>query len=691
MGQFTPSNVRHALGHLPQDLDLSYQATLSRILSKPTEIQQIAFKVLSWTLHATRPLSVFELLDAVSLEEWTIFYDPENALNEDFILECCMGLVTQRDGMVYFSHSTAQHYLRAHGNHLMPSSYLAKVCLTCLLFENISTAEIGIGTRVDAYYPLHNYAACNWMVHLKGDGERDPETLERVRVLFADRSKFEAIHGVCSIHTPNQNRTDDPRRNSTFTSPLHLAARFGLTQITKLLLKGEWGANVCHPSRDSEGRSVLHEACNQSDPEMVEMVIRWDPCCLNGQDSNGRTPLHYAVQAGSVEVMKVLFKYQADSNVKDIWGWDALQIALAWREEEAAGIVIDSLFKDTTSVSQQRDGTVGGWFCDGYTLLHQAANSGYVPAVKRLLEAGADPLAETSMGSTPLTFATRNGHDEVVTILLSAMNNVLKSTHLGTTPLHRACQWGQTDTAKTLLAADGGACVNAKNWLGFTPLHWAAAGGHEGTAKVLLEVAEIDLTQDAGVPSPIQLAVWGGHQDVVSLLLQEATGDRDLPSLSFESVARVIKQFNSLSRAFGPDNVLPKRCTGGIELCHYYGVTQMKAQRLGMAAAWFDVALMIDSKNSGVKSSNDVICTNKVCDGCQVGPPLMGPYFTCTICVRPCYDLCSACHQSRSTDHAHNQYLKVPSTTALHTFEEYVKILWRTMERELPKTIFHNM
>ena len=319
-------------------------------------------------------------------------------------------------------------------------------------------------------------------------------------------------------------------------------------------------------------------------------------------------------------------------------------------------------------------------------MLHQAANLGYLPAVKRLLEAGADPKAETKLGTTPLAFASRNGHDEVVAVLLKATNNMVNPNALGNTPLHRACQWGQEHTVTALIVADGSQ-VNAKTWIGFTPLHWASAGGHANIVKLLCKLTDTNL--NPAIPSPIQLAAWGGHEETVATLLEH--GGTGLPTLNFDSVKSIVRQFDSLTKGFGQSHPLPKYFTGGIELCHYYGVTQMKLGRLKMASAWLDLAIMIDPRNTGIdtRKVQEITCSNKACDVCGVCP-ISGPYFTCSECVRPCYDLCSECHgRPFKASHPHNRFIKVPSSRdTLPTLEELLGTLKVAMELELPSTVF---
>ena len=55
---------------------------------------------------------------------------------------------------------------------------------------------------------------------------------------------------------------------------------------------------------------------------------------------------------------------------------------------------------------------------DGTPLLLDPASKGFSMVCELLLENGADPLAETNAGVSPLYIASSNGHKDVVRVLL---------------------------------------------------------------------------------------------------------------------------------------------------------------------------------------------------------------------------------------------------------------------------------
>lgn len=123
---------------------------------------------------------------------------------------------------------------------------------------------------------------------------------------------------------------------------------------------------------------------------------------------------------------------------------------------------------------------------DGFTPLHKAVSDNDPVAVKRLLVAGADPRAATTLGHvTPLALAATNGNAVVEQLLLDAGAGAEVPNADGATPLMLAAASGNTDAIKILL--DHGAAINAKEPLrGETPLMFAAGKNRAAAVKYLI-------------------------------------------------------------------------------------------------------------------------------------------------------------------------------------------------------------
>jgi ankyrin repeat protein len=123
---------------------------------------------------------------------------------------------------------------------------------------------------------------------------------------------------------------------------------------------------------------------------------------------------------------------------------------------------------------------------DGTTPLHEAAYADDVPAMTRLIAAGANVKAANRYGVTPMWLACLNGSAAAIELLLEAgadANTVLPG---GETVLMTAARTGKVAAVNVLLRR--GANVNAKEeWRGQTALMWAAAEGHAAVIEALVE------------------------------------------------------------------------------------------------------------------------------------------------------------------------------------------------------------
>jgi len=163
-GQVTQKRIKKALRNIPTAVDEVFEDTLNRIKLKGHAAYQLASKVFAWMIYATRPLHVEELLEAVAIEEWSNGQDLDDCIQEDFMMECCMGFIVVRttDHTVHFSHYSIQQYLESRRELLPSNLYLAKCCLTYLMYNHFET-YISDLSRVMYAYPFLRYAAENWM------------------------------------------------------------------------------------------------------------------------------------------------------------------------------------------------------------------------------------------------------------------------------------------------------------------------------------------------------------------------------------------------------------------------------------------------------------------------------------------------------------------------------------------------
>lgn len=221
------------------------------------------------------------------------------------------------------------------------------------------------------------------------------------------------------------------------TTPLHVAASRGHTEVLQLLLRRR-----AKPDSAPGGRTALHEACAAGHAACVHvlLVAGADP---NTPDQDGKRPLHLCRGPGILECVELLLKFgaQVDGRSED--------------EEE--------------------------------TPLHVAARLGHVELADLLLRWGACPHVRNSEGWTPLLTAcdarcqspvdaeaTANRCFQLCSLLLSVGADADAANQDKQRPLHLACRHGHSAVVQLLLSC--GVSANAMDYGGHTPLHCALLG-----------------------------------------------------------------------------------------------------------------------------------------------------------------------------------------------------------------------
>jgi ankyrin repeat protein len=438
-------------------------------------------------------------------------------------------------------------------------------------------------------------------------------------------------------------------------TPLHVVAGAGLDHITAILLKDE-RARCAISARDVNGRTALHEASRNGHATVVERLLQCPDCNIDASDSEGMTALQQAAECGHTEVIRILLRANAATTEKDNYGRDALSIALAGGEDEPARIIFDHILRSkSVDVVSARN-------APEQLLLHQIANLGYDEGVCLLLGLGADPFAEDNWGYTPIHLAARKGWAEVVKTLLKAMHNRVPPSYCRHARLQLAAKHGHESTVDFILSTNP-EDTNTRDILGFTPLHSAAAAGQLCLVKKLVRITEIAIPGECHVPSPFQLAQWGGHQNVLDFLYQHYIGDTvQIPLSSLDYCTDALWGIERVTEQFCPRAEFPYQLNGICYLSEQYGLMHLKAGRFRVASAWYDIALVTHPCNVGIVDSAAIVNPIKSCDHCGA-KPIVGTCYTCTRCIGPCYDLCGNCYVKRSEVHKHERYLTIPASS----------------------------
>jgi hypothetical protein len=84
--------VLRALDNLPNEVDEIYDQAMERIEQQPNT-KESAKRVLSWIIHASRPLSVQELRHALAVSPKMTKMNPDALVFESKLTSVCAGLV----------------------------------------------------------------------------------------------------------------------------------------------------------------------------------------------------------------------------------------------------------------------------------------------------------------------------------------------------------------------------------------------------------------------------------------------------------------------------------------------------------------------------------------------------------------------------------------------------------------------
>ena len=211
---------------------------------------------------------------------------------------------------------------------------------------------------------------------------------------------------------------------------------------------------------DEEGCSVLHHAASHGQVEVIKLLHK-SGCCIDPVDRHGRTPLHHAATSGGVAPIGILVDLGSNVKYLDYEGNTPLNRAVMCenystreellkyggvedvdceqREEILGGkgtrlefiaalddeTVRDLLFQSSYLGDMQTVLAILEHGCPvdvadghGYTLLHRAAEGGYVEVIRELIARGVSANVQANDGYTPLHSAAHNGNLEAVHELL---------------------------------------------------------------------------------------------------------------------------------------------------------------------------------------------------------------------------------------------------------------------------------
>ncbi|PON34778.1 Ankyrin repeat containing protein [Parasponia andersonii] len=354
-------------------------------------------------------------------------------------------------------------------------------------------------------------------------------------------------------------------------------------------------------SVDVEGQSLLHLAISQGRPDLVQLILEFEPD-VEAPSRFGYSPIEAASEAGEALIVELLLSRKASTARLENSTWGPIHLAARGGHMEVLRLLIlkganvDALTKDGNtalhlSVEEKRRDCARLLLAsgakpdirdafEGDTPLHIAAALGDEQMVKILLQKGANKDVRNRAGRTAYDVAAENGHarlfdalrlgdslctaarkGEVRTILRllehgAAING--RDQH-GWTALHRACFKGQVEVVRALL--EKGVDVDAKDEDGYTALHCAAESGHADVIELVVKKggADVEARTNKGVTA-LQIAESLNYSGITRLLIHGGASRENNNESNYN-----ISQINSGSAGQKMDAVMEGEKGGGLK------------------------------------------------------------------------------------------------------------------------------
>ncbi|XP_007971050.3 ankyrin repeat and SAM domain-containing protein 1A isoform X4 [Chlorocebus sabaeus] len=321
------------------------------------------------------------------------------------------------------------------------------------------------------------------------------------------------------------------------------AARTGHLPAVEKLLSGKrlssgFGGGGGGGGGGSGGGGGGGGGLGSSSHPLSSLLSMWRGPNVNCVDSTGYTPLHHAALNGHKDVVEVLLRNDALTNVADSKGCYPLHLA-AWKGDAQIVRLLIHQGPSHTRVNEQNaleikelkkygpfDPYINAKNNDNETALHCAAQYGHTEVVKVLLEELTDPTMRNNKFETPLDLAALYGRLEVVKMLLNAHPNLLSCNTKKHTPLHLAARNGHKAVVQVLL--DAGMDSNYQTEMG-SALHEAALFGKTDVVQILLGAGiDVNIKDNRGLTAldTVRELPSQKSQQIAALIEDHMTGKR---------------------------------------------------------------------------------------------------------------------------------------------------------------------
>ncbi|XP_023343429.1 ankyrin repeat domain-containing protein 16 [Eurytemora carolleeae] len=309
---------------------------------------------------------------------------------------------------------------------------------------------------------------------------------------------------------------------------LHILARNGHISCLRFLVQEFVGKKfVDLEIRNLDGKTPLHEACQQGEEEFVQELLSLGVQVDQLKRADWTPAMLAVTHPGRLGILKLLVKQAANLNIQNKDGWTSFHVAARTGDLEVLLFILEQEPTAWSIVSK-----------NGRTPLHTAALHASYQTVDFLLSVGCSCNSMDSCGTTPLMDAVRANSVESTQLILRRkdLNRSLRDS-VGRSPVHVAAQAGAVQCLKLLLEDGFGLDVKTRD--GQSALHCAAREGQLVTVNFILGQGGLINLRDVNGRTSLFLAISGQHVETCKSLLEAgAELFTDKSYLNLEELAR---------------------------------------------------------------------------------------------------------------------------------------------------------
>lgn len=360
----TDKSISESLLRLPHGINSTYFRLLEQVVERNPENAATVVKALSWLTSVTIPITLGQLVEAISIDPGDTNREPEKIMTDGRDLLQILGSLvavdsTKLDPVVSLTHHTLYEFLtsnelRTHGllsHFFVPASFSADIGITCLQylsfsdFESPCRDEEQLEERQRSFRFL-SFAALCFDAQIEAVGGMAPRLTKGRDFLklflkpgFDAKQNFTSWQQIYYDEVDVSHYSQDPLQymehsldfssyNSLFLealmpdllcsqgySPLHTAAIIGKEQDARVIL-GQRPELL--ETRSPSGHTALHFAAMYGHAGIVGLLLKRG-ASIDARNNSGSTPFYHAARSGCVRAMDLLYQAGSEINPKT---WD---------------------------------------------------------------------------------------------------------------------------------------------------------------------------------------------------------------------------------------------------------------------------------------------------------------------------------------------------------------------------------